>query len=257
MRQPPEHQAASKVLTAPEGIRLLNGDCLDTMRSLQNGSVDLVLTDPPYNLGLFMKGRGTHLKAMRANNFVSAGWDDLEPDAWARSMDAFLAEAARVTRKGGSMVVFMAVIKLETFIALAQSHGFYYKTTGTWHKTNPMPRNMDLHFVNSTETWLYFVNGARCGTFNNNGKAVHDFFESPVAPVSERRCGKHPTQKPLAVMEWLVRTLSDPGDLVLDPFMGSGSTGVAAQALGRRFTGIELDEGYFDVAARRMGAMGQ
>lgn len=135
-----------------DGIRLLNADCLSSMSGIPDGSVDLILTDPPYNLGVFMKKRDANLGSMRENHFCAAGWDDLEPDEWAGSMDAFLEESARVLRKGGSLVAFMAIIKLETLIRLAQKHGLYYKTTGTWHKLNPMPRNMNLHFVNSTES---------------------------------------------------------------------------------------------------------
>lgn len=93
------------------------------------------------------------------------------------------------------------------------------------------------------------MNGAKTGTFNNGGKALHDFFESPVAPRSEREFGKHPTQKPVELMAHFVRTLSNPGDVVLDPFMGSGSSGAAAARLGREFVGIEVDKGYFEIAA--------
>lgn len=231
---------------------LINGDCLEALRSIDGDSVDLILTDPPYNLGLFMKERATNLKALRDNYFGAAGWDNLEYDQWNESMDSFFDEAARVMKPGGSMVVFMAVIKVESIIAQAVKHGFYYKTTGTWHKQNPMPRNMNLHFVNSTESWIYFTYGARVGTFNNEGKVVHDYFESPVTPKSERRYGKHPTQKPVALMDFFVEKLSNPGDLVLDPFMGSGSSGVSAIRNGRRFIGIELEETYYDIATNRI-----
>lgn len=235
------------------GVRLINGDCIVSMESIANESIDLLLTDPPYNLGLFMQERSTNLKRMRENYFGAAGWDNLSSDDWAESMNDFFEEASRVVRKGGSLVVFMAVIKLETLIGLAQKHGFYYKTTGVWHKLNPMPRNMNLHFINSTESWVYFVNGAKTGTFNNGGRAIHDFYESSVTPKNEKKFGKHPTQKPVELMGHFIGLLSDPGDVVLDPFMGSGSTGVSAKKLGRRFVGIELDEKYFDIAVKRIG----
>lgn len=244
-----------RVPITEEGLRLINGDCIESMRLVDDGSVDLLLTDPPYNLGLFMQERATNLKQMRENYFGAAGWDNLSADDWAESMDAFFEEASRVLRKGGALIVFMAVIKLETLIGLAQNHGFYYKTTGSWHKLNPMPRNMNLHFINSTESWVYFINGARTGTFNNEGKALHDFYETSVTPKNEKSFGKHPTQKPVELMDYFVRTLTNPGDMVLDPFMGSGSTGVSARGLGRKFTGIELNEDYFDISAKRMGAL--
>ena len=97
-------------------VELLNEDCLKAMNKIENDSIDLILTDPPYNLGLFMKDRATNLKKMRENFFGAAGWDDLAYDDWAKSMDAFFAEAARVMKKGGSMVVFMSIIKVEGII---------------------------------------------------------------------------------------------------------------------------------------------
>ena len=92
---------------------LINGDCLEALCGIDGNSVDLILTDPPYNLGLFMKERATNLKALRDNYFGAAGWDNLEYDQWNESMDAFFGEAARVMKPGGSMIVFMAVIKVE------------------------------------------------------------------------------------------------------------------------------------------------
>ena len=183
-------------------VILYNSDCIQAMTEIADHSINLILTDPPYNLGNFMKSRDTNLKKMRDNFFGAAGWDNLEYDEWANAMDAFFAQAARVMKKGGSMIVFMAAIKVETTISLAEKHGFYYKTTGIWHKLNPMPRNMNLHFVNSTETWIYFTYKTRTGTFNNNGAVLHDFIETAVTPASERRYGKHPTQKPEVLMRF-------------------------------------------------------
>lgn len=231
---------------------LYNEDCIVAMKRLKNDTVDLILTDPPYNLGNFMKDRDTNLKKMRDNFFGAAGWDDLSFEDWEKSMDGFFEESARVLKKGGAMVVFMSIIKVETLIRIAGHHKLYYKTTGIWHKTNPMPRNMNLHFVNSTEAWVYFTYGKRTGTFNNDGKVLHDFIETGVAANGERKYGKHPTQKPVALMEFFVQVLSEEGDMVLDPFMGSGSTGVAAQKNNRNFTGVELSESYFQMATRRI-----
>lgn len=231
---------------------LFQEDCIRVMRRLAGASIDLILTDPPYNLGNFMKGRDTNLKKMRDNFFGAAGWDDLSFEDWEQSMDAFFAESARVLKKGGAMLVFMSIIKVETLLRIAEKHGLYYKTTGIWHKLNPMPRNMNLHFVNSTEAWVYFTYRKRTGTFNNEGKVLHDYVETAVAANGERRYGKHPTQKPVSLMEHFIKVLSNEGEMVLDPFMGSGSTGVAAKRNNRNFTGIELSEDYFGIATRRI-----
>lgn len=236
---------------------LHNGNCIEVLKNIEDESIDLILTDPPYNLGKFMKDRQTNLKRMRSNFFGSAGWDDLEYSEWIEHMEEFFKEISRISSRGGSMIIFMSIIKVESIIRLAEKHGFYYKTTGIWHKLNPMPRNMHLHFVNSTESWIYFTNKARTGKFNNNGKVVHDFIETSLTPSNERKHGKHPTQKPVKLMEHFIETLTDEGNVILDPFMGSGSAGVAAKKLNRDFIGIELSEEYYKISKSRIEEVSQ
>lgn len=233
-------------------MNLYNGDCSVEMKKILDNSVDLILTDPPYNLGNFMINRSTNLAKMRNNFFANAGWDNLEFDEWVEHMDAFFENAARVIKPGGSMVIFMSIIKAETIIKLAEKHGFYYKTTGIWHKLNPMPRNMNLHFVNSTEAWIYFTYKKKTGTFNNEGKMIHDFVETSVVSNGEKKAGKHPTQKPVALLEHFVKLLSNENDLVIDPFMGSGSTGVVCKKNNRNFIGIEINSEYYEIAQKRI-----
>lgn len=231
---------------------IYNENCMDAMKKIDENSIDLVLTDPPYNLGLFMKNRATNLKAMRSNYFGAAGWDNLDFEEWKSSMNDMFEQLSRIVKEGGSLIVFMSIIKVETIIQLAESHGFYYKTTGIWHKKNPMPRNMNLHFINSTEAWIYFIYKKRTGTFNNNGKAIHDFFETSVTPKGERKYGKHPTQKPVQLMEKFVKILSNEHDTVFDPFMGSGSSGVAALLNNRKFIGADTNPEYCEIAEKRL-----
>lgn len=235
-----------------EGYTIYNNDCISQLKHIPDKSIDLILTDPPYNLGLFMHKRGTNLGKMRENHFACSGWDDLEFDVWKEEMDKFLSECHRVLKPRGALVIFMSIIKVETIIKQAQNHKFYYKTVGTWHKKNPMPRNMNLHFINSTESWLYFINEAATGTFNNNGRPVHDFIETSTISSSERKLGKHPTQKPIALMRHFISLLSNENETILDPFMGSGSTGVAAIQEKRRFIGIEINQQYFQLANSRL-----
>jgi DNA modification methylase len=225
------------------------------MKQIDGESVDLIITDPPYNLGNFMRGRQTNLKQMRENFFGAAGWDDLAYDEWAEQMDRFFAEAHRVTKKKGAMVMFMSLMKVETVVKIAAKHHFYYKTTGVWHKRNPMPRNMNLHFINSVEGWIYLINDGKTGTFNNNNKALHDFIETSVSPAGEKGHGKHPTQKPEGLIQHFVEVLTNPGDVVLDPFMGSGTAGVVSKRLGRPFIGIELDPHYYEFAKQRIDSV--
>ena len=232
--------------------QLMNGDCLESMKRIPDDSIDCIITDPPYNLGLFMHKRNTNIVKMRENQFAYAGWDNLSYEDWRVSMRSFLEQCQRVLKKKGTLIIFMAVIRVGDIIDLASEFGFYYKTTGIWHKTNPMPRNMKIQFINSTECWIYFINNGTSGTFNNNGKVKHDFLESSVCPLSEKKHGKHPTQKPVSILKELIECVTNKGDMVLDPFMGSGSTCVAAAELSRKYLGIELNEEYFKIAKQRI-----
>ena len=234
-------------------IDLYNVDFRTLSTYVNPGSVDLILTDPPYNIGNFMRRRGTCLGSLRSNFFVDAGWDNTDSVAWESMMCDFFKMSTQILRSGGSVLLFMAVVNVGKVITLAERYGLYYKTTGIWHKTNPMPRNMKIQFVNSTECWVYFTYGAKCGTFNGNGKLHHDFVECSVATRTERRFGKHPTQKPEKLMEYFLNLLSNAGDCVVDPFMGSGTTGVVAERLDRNFIGCEIDKSYFEIAQSRIG----
>ncbi len=241
-----------KFETICDGCQIINDDAISALELIEDKSVDLILTDPPYNLGKFMDDRDTNLGKLRSNHFSATDWDHLEYNDWMLKMDEFLKNSSRIIKDGGGMIIFMSLIKIESIIQLAQKYKFYYKTTGIWHKKNPMPRNMNLHFINSTEGWIYFTYKKKTGTFNNQGKVVHDFFETGLTPGSEKRFGGHPTQKPEAIINHFVTLLTNKGDTILDPFMGSGTTGKVALDLGRKFIGIELSDKYYKVVKNRI-----
>lgn len=233
-------------------IKLYNKDCLEALKDLEDKSIDLIITDPPYNIGNFMKKRQTNLNKMRDNFFVGAGWDNLEYNEWITQMENFFSEIARVSKEGTALILFMSIIRVESIIKIAEENNFYYKTTGIWHKLNPMPRNMNLHFINSTEAWLYFVYKKKTSKFNNKGKAIHDFIETPLVTTKEKKWGKHPTQKPEKLIEFFINILSNENDLILDPFMGSGTTGVVSKKNNRKFIGIEIDKNYYKISQKRI-----
>lgn len=235
--------------------KLYLGDSVKIMSKLADNSVDCIITDPPYNLGLFMHKRNTNLVKMRENQFAYAGWDNLKYEDWLKSMNEFLFQSNRVLKKKGTLIIFMAIIKVESILQLAEKYGFYYKTTGIWHKTNPMPRNMNLQFVNSNECWMYFINEGTSGIFNSGGKVCPDFLESSVTPISEKKLGKHPTQKPIKIIKELISHVTNENDIVLDPFMGSGTTCVASAMLNRKYIGIEINEEYYKIAEARLNAL--
>ncbi len=237
-----------------KNINLINDNCIKAMSKIESNSVDLIVTDPPYNLANFMRDRDFGVKRMRDNTFVTAGWDDLSYRDWISQMNNFFREANRILKEEGNAIIFMSLMKVESIVKVAQENNFYYKTTGVWHKLNPMPRNMNLHFINSLEGWVYFVNEGKTGTFNNNGNALHDFIESGATPRSEKKHGKHPTQKPEKLYEHFIKILSNKNDTVIDPFMGSGTAGVICKKYKRNFIGIEIKDKYFNIAKNRIEA---
>lgn len=227
-------------------------DCILGVKELNEESIDLVLTDPPYNIGGHMKTRGSGIHRLRENHFSVCEWDNIDEELWQKHMSELASCLFEKVKFGGAVIVFMAVIKVETVKKLFEEAGFYYKTIGVWHKTNPMPRNMNLSFVNSTETWLYFTKVKPSGTFNNEGKMYHDFIETGLTPKSEKKHGKHPTQKPLKLMEHFVQLLSNENETVLDPFCGSGSSLVAAKLHNRNYIGFDINNDYIEVAIKRL-----
>lgn len=235
-------------------MELYNEDCLKVIQKLEDNSIDLLITDPPYNLGEFIRKRNYNLKGMRENSLENIiDWDSLSKEEYLVNIERFFQEVSSKLKVGANVIIFLSSLRIESIVEIAERYNFYYKTTGVWHKTNPMPRNMNLHFVNSNEFWLYFVYKKRTGnTFNNENRMIMDYIESSTPKSSEKQYGKHPTQKPIQIIDYLIKILSREGDLVLDPFLGSGTTGESAVRLKRNFIGIELDRNYFEIAKKRI-----
>lgn len=233
-------------------MQIYNNDCLNVLKDIPNDSIDLVFTDPPYNLKKSHNRGENHIKDIRSNYVIGTKWDELTKEEYYSLIDKVFKECSRIAHKGTSMFMFVGDVTIDRIRELGEQNGWYFKTSGVWHKTNPIPVNMNLHFLSSLEFWVYFTYKKKTGTFNNDGKPIHNFIETSVTPMSEKRHGKHPTQKPLSVTKELISILSNKGDTVLDPFMGTGTTGVACQLLGREFIGIEKESEYFEIAKNRL-----
>lgn len=231
---------------------IYHNDCFDVFPEIENNSIDLILTDPPYNITNLVGHSKPNFGSIRPNHFATAEWDKYNNDDFYTMIDNFFTQAERVIKKKGTLIIFTSYLYIGSVVEIAEKHNFYFKNVGVWHKTNPMPANMNLHFLSATEFFIYFVYDSKTGTFNNNGKAVHNVFECSVAPKSERKYGKHQTQKPEKLITWLTELLSNPGDIVLDPFMGTGTTCVCAKNLGRGYIGIEKQQEFFNISKERL-----
>ncbi len=225
-------------------LTLLQGDCVELLRQVPDASVDLLLTDPPYNLSPYSTGNMRFKWRADINNDL-AEWDQhFDPGD---IQDEFL----RVLKPTGNLFAFCSYNLLgrwhEIFDPLFDTFQFF-----VWHKTNPVPKIRKQGFLNSCELIVCMWNKQHTWNFGRQNE-MHNFFESSICMSPERlKEPKHPTQKPVGLLKHLIGIASNPGDVVLDPFMGVGSTGVAAHALGRRFIGMELNEEYFDAAGQRI-----
>jgi len=217
-------------------VTLMQGDCLERMKDIPDGSVDMVLTDPPYNIA-------------RKNNFNTMGRSGIDFGEWDKGADLFsyLDECYRVLNKDGSLVVFNAWRNLGDIARYAEDLGFITKDMLRLEKTNPMPRNRDRRYITDYECALWLTMPKAKWTFNRQS----DSYQRPKFIHSIDK-GLHPTQKSLGLIIELLRIHTNEGDTVIDPFMGSGTTGVAAINTNRNFIGIELDKDYFDIAESRI-----
>jgi modification methylase len=246
----------------PETI--IEGDCLEVLASLPERSVDLVFADPPYNLQL----GGDLLRP--DNSKVDAVDDDWDRFASFEAYDTFtrawLAACRRVLKDDGSLWVIGSYHNIFRVGASLQDLGFWILNDVIWRKTNPMPNFKGTRFSNAHETliWAAKSRGQKRYTFNydalkmaNDDLQMRSDWTLPLCTGEERvkdGSGRkaHPTQKPEALLYRVLMAASKPGDLVLDPFFGVGSTGAAAKRLGRRFIGIEREPDYAALARKRI-----
>lgn len=249
----------------PENLninKILCGDCAKILTELPENSVDLVFADPPYNLQLsqeLWRPNRTHVNAVRDT------WDKFnsfqEYDQFTRD---WLSGCKRVLKETGALWVIGTYHNIYRVGAILQDLGFWILNDIVFIKTNPMPNFHGVRFTNAHETliWAQKHKGSKY-TFNyqamkslNEDLQMRSDWVLPIVTGSERIKANgmkaHSTQKPEALLYRILLSTSNPGDLVLDPFFGSGTTGAVAKKLGRRFIGIELDEGYIKIARERI-----
>lgn len=222
-------------------IELYNGDCLEIMDKLieQGIKIDAIITDPPYNIA-------------RKNNFKTMGRNGIDFGEWDKNFDLFsyIDRVYKLLNKNGSFIVFNDWKNLGFIVDYAENLGFKTKDMIRLEKSNPMPRNRDRRYITDFECAIWFVMPKAKWIFNRQ----NENYERPKFVGSIEK-GLHPTQKNIKLMEWLIKIHSNEKDIILDCFMGSGTTGVACKNLNRNFIGIELDEKYFNIAKERINKL--
>jgi modification methylase len=246
--------------------RVLIGDCLAELRKLPAASVDLVFADPPYNLQL--NGDLTRPDQSKVDA-VDDDWDKFTDFA---SYDSFtrgwLGECRRVLKPDGAIWVIGSYHNIFRVGSIIQDLGFWILNDVVWRKVNPMPNFRGRRFTNAHETLIwasreqkskYRFHYEAMKVFNDDLQMRSD-WTLPLCTGAERLKNSegekvHPTQKPEALLQRVMLATSNPGDIVLDPFFGTGTTGAVARQLGRRFIGIERDDGYAAAAQARIDAV--
>jgi modification methylase len=253
----------------PAGIqtnRVLVGDCIQELRKLPSESVDLVFADPPYNLQLASE-------LLRPNNTrvdgVDDDWDKFSSfAAYDQFSRAWLSECRRVLKPDGAMWVIGSYHNVFRLGAALQDLGFWIQNDIIWRKVNPMPNFRGKRFTNAHETLIWAGRDQKSRvTFNYESlKALNDDIQMrsdwlyPICAGPERLKDDggrkaHPTQKPEALLGRILLATTNVGDVVLDPFFGTGTTGAVAQRFGRRWIGIERDEDYARAARERIAGI--
>jgi modification methylase len=243
---------------------ILKGDCVAALEKLPEKSVDVIFADPPYNLQL---DGDLHRPDQSKVDAVDDAWDQFDSfaayDAFTR---AWLLAARRVLKPNGTIWVIGSYHNIFRVGAIMQDLGFWILNDVVWRKTNPMPNFRGRRFQNAHETmiWASRDASAKGYTFNYEAmKAANDDVQMrsdwlfPICTGAERLKDDngdkvHPTQKPEALLARVLLSSTKPGDVVLDPFFGTGTTGAVAKKLGRHFVGVEREQAYIDAALERI-----
>ena len=242
--------------------RILDGDCIEAMRSLPDACVDMIFADPPYNLQLggdLSRPDGSHVDA------VTDHWDQFDSfAAYDKFSREWLTEARRVLKPNGSLWVIGSYHNIFRLGAMLQDMGFWILNDIVWRKANPMPNFKGTRFTNAHETLIWCSMGEKAKyTFNYRAmKTLNDELQMrsdwvlPICGGQERLKKEghkvHPTQKPEALLYRVMLATTNKGDVVLDPFFGTGTTGAVAKRLGREWIGCERESIYREAALERI-----
>lgn len=240
-------------------FELINGDCFKVLKSIKEKSIDMIFADPPY----FLSSGGISCNSGKQVNVNKGAWDKsisiIERIKYNRK---WIRLCKKVLKDNGSIWISGTFHNIYSIGVALELEGFSIINNITWQKPNPAPNLACRCFTNSTETilWARKLINKKKGhhTFNyklmkeeNNGRQMKDVWLIKFPSKKEKEFGKHPTQKPIALLERIIKCSTNENDLILDPFSGSGTTGIAAYRLKRRYIGIENEENYLKLSKER------
>lgn len=245
-----------KAIYSDEYTKLILGDSFKELKKVESNSIDFIFADPPY----FLSGNGITCSSGKMTSVNKGKWDEeINLQEKLKFNDKWLKECFRILKDNGTIAISGTFHNIYTIGVSLEKNKFDIINNITWQKNNPPPNISCRALTHSTETVLWAKKKGTKHQFNydlmkeiNGGKQMKDVWTFPLTKPSEKKFGKHPTQKPLALLERLILLSTNEDALVLDPFSGSGTTGVACKKLNRRYIGIEKEEEYMNLSIERI-----
>lgn len=247
----------SKYYYEEDNFKLLHGDALTLLKKIPNKSIDMIFADPPY----FLSGEGISCSGGKMVSVKKGDWDEkIDICKKHKFNKKWIKLCYDILKDDGTIWISGTMHNIYSIGMALEEEGFKIINNITWRKLNPPPNISCRAFVHSTETILWAKKDIKKAKhkFNyslmrqlNGGKQMKDVWETSLTKPSEKKCGKHPTQKPIELLERIILSSTDEGDLILDPFNGSGTTGIVAKKLNRNYIGIDKEKEYLDLTIKR------
>lgn len=256
------HDGVANYHYKSDDVKLVKGDSLQLLPELRDGIFDMIFADPPY----FLSNGGISCQGGKQVSVNKGTWDEgftlEEKHDFNR---AWIRECKRLLSPKGSIWISGTMHNIYSIGMALEQEGYKIINNITWQKKNPPPNLACRCFTHSTETVLWARPDKKKGHFFNyplmkeinGGKQMKDVWAGALTPKSEKAEGRHPTQKPEYLLERIILASTEEGNLILDPFVGSGTTAVVARKLGRQCMGIDNEKEYLDIAAKRLKKAGK
>lgn len=251
---------------------LICDDAISFLRSLPDHSIDHCITDPPYNISGYDDKK--EIGWLKSNKYwqdkkkfskIDVSWDKFGNDEYKKFTEKWLKEIIRILKPNGNIIIFGTYHNIYSIGSILQELNRKIINSIVWYKRNAFPNITHRMLCESTEYAIWAINNTqKMGTkwiFNyqalreiNGGKQMRNVWDIPLTPPSEKKFGKHPSQKPIELIKRLIEGASNKNQVIIDPFMGSGTVPLVAKLLGRKFVGIDNNKNYCKIATKRLNS---
>lgn len=249
---------SDNIYHSKEDTILIHGDSFEELKNIKSRSIDMIFADPPY----FLSGNGITCHSGKMVSVKKANWDESKNIKDKHQFNKrWIRLCKRILKDDGSIWISGTMHNIYSIGVVLEEAGFKIINNITWQKSNPPPNISCRAFTHSTETILWAKKDLKKvkHKFNynamkelNDGKQMKDVWLTSLTKPSEKKNGKHPTQKPKEILKNIILASTDENDVILDPFNGSGTTGVVAKILSRKYIGIDNEKDYLDLSIRRL-----